>query len=351
MQHARLNSSTWLGLVALGLCGACQDGAQAPLTQGSPAALEAHDWSVLLPWGAGAGEVGLRGTQPDFPGTGVASVAVGPTDGVLLLDRVNQRVVSAGPKGSRVLAEVPRDAEDLAVGVDGAFAVHSLLRARVWLYDGAVKAGELAIDRSLRELVGVSVGRSRRVFVHNAFQETWLIGSPAAPQSLTQTLHGKRKGAFLLADGAGVQVLLAREPSGTLPAKGHPELLVVRTGERTRVVARHVLPETVLSARVVGLAGHVACLRLEEGEHGTTVRVTRRVVCHDVQTGARVFEKSLGARGLYLPRRDLAVGQSPARLVFIRPEEKGLRVHHWVLPVLPVLPALPALPTGAEVRR
>lgn len=330
----------WLWPLALGLSLGCQQASPKSAAGGSvsaaPLESQAKDWVSLLPWGTARGEVGLRRAQPDWPADGVSAVAAGPGDGALLLDRLNGRVVWTGPKGARVVAEAPSDAEDLAVGPDGAYALHSLVRARVWLYEGANLAGTLAVDRSLRELVGVSVGASRRLALHNASQETWPLGSPAAPASLTATLHGKREGAFLLRDGAGVAVRLTRDQTGALGGHGHPELLVLAQGQRARVTTKHLLPDRVLSARVVGVAGRVACLRLEGGEHGATVRVTRRVVCHDVDSGARVLDHALGAPGLYVPRRELSVGEAPARVVFIHPEDKGLRVHTWALPTAEV---------------
>lgn len=324
-----LRTTLLAGTACLG--SACQD--DGPRSAAAQAA-QVPSFSLLVPWGAGPGEAGLRAAQPDWPADGVSAIAAHGHDGdaaqpggdgVLLLDRQNARVLWASPKGARVLAEVPADSEDLAAGPERTFVTHSLLRSRAFLFDGAVPAGELAIDRSLRELTSLQLGASRRVVVANAFQETFALGSPAAPQSLAAVLHGKRKGAYLHSDGTGVSVRLNEG--------GQPELwLLDNAGPRPSVRAKWTLPERVLSARVIGVVDDLACLRLEEGTLGERLAVTRRAVCHELRSGTRTFERALGAPGRYLPRRELAMASAPARLLFIRPEDKGLRVESWTLP-------------------
>jgi hypothetical protein len=308
---------SWLALAAFG---ACTERDRAPSTASRPIASER---SILVPWGSAPGEAGLRPTRPDWPGEGPPAIAAPAGGGILVLDRLNRRVISVSPKGTRPVASVPEDAEDLATGPDDTFVVHSLLRSRAWIHRGGERVGEMTIDRALRDLTGLSLGPSRRLFAHDAFQQTVLLGSPSVPQPLASVLHSRRRGAFLLADGTGIAVRLT--------GAGRPELLVLAAGERRRVLARHTLPEEVLAARLVGVSGDVACLLLEMGTGEGPVNVQRTAACHNVRTGRRVLERALGHPGPYLPRRELAVGDSPARLVFARPEEKGLRIHEWPL--------------------
>jgi hypothetical protein len=320
---------TWgLGALLLVACPLSEKESVAPVLVQQPAtaarALPGPDWVRLLSWGDGPTGVGLRPSRLEQPAQGPSAVAVGPGGEAYLLDRLNRRVLQATEKATSVAAQVPEDAEDLAVGPDGALAAYSPLRARVWLFEAGVPAGEIAVDRALREIQGFCLGASRQVSVHNAYQETYLLGSPSVPQTLSSVLLTKRKGAFLQADGTGVAVLRR--------ADGHPEVLLHRTEERTRVVKSHLLPEKVLAARLVGVADEVACLRLEQALAGPAFFVERRVICLDLGSGARRWEQALPAPGLYLPRRELALGGSPPRLVFIRPEEKGLRVHSWAIP-------------------
>lgn len=289
---------------------------------GEPAS--AADWSRLVPWGTGEREVGLRPTRTDYPGHGVTSVAaVG--HGALLLDPILARVSWVDEKGARGVVEVPADARDLAAGPahERTFLVYSELRSRAWIFEGRTPSGELAIDRSLREIVGLRLLEGRRVLAVDALQNTVPLGSPAAPSTLAASLHGKRKGAHLLPDGSGVAVRRSGD--------GRAELLVYRNEGRASIARRHALRERVWSARLVGVAGDIACVRLETAESVEPLVIARRVVCDDLRTGARVLDRALGKPGIYLPRRELVVGDAPPRLVFIAPEAKGLRVHSWSL--------------------
>jgi hypothetical protein len=147
--------------------------------------------SWLLPWGAGAGHVGRRETQPGYPGEGPAALAVGPDGTVHLLDQLNERVLRLGSAQPTTVAAVPRDMAEVAVGPDGAVAVLSPLRARVEVHHRGALEGTLVVPRSLRELRSISLGLSRQVTTHTAYQETYRLGSPAAPQSLAAVLHSR----------------------------------------------------------------------------------------------------------------------------------------------------------------
>lgn len=279
---------------------------------------------VLVRWGDAPAGLGFRPTATDFPGEGVPAAAVGPDGSVWLLDRLNGRVVRLGDDGAlRDGFEIPPDAEDLAIGPDGTVALYSPLRARVWLFDREGPAGEMAVPRELEELVGFRLGASRQVKVHTSYQETLSLGSPAVPQLLPVALATKREGAFFLPDGAGLAVRRHDD--------GRAELLVLVRGERTIERARFPIGEGVLAARLVGVAGEIACIRLESELAGATFRVRRHVTCVDATTGRVVLEEPLPTRGPYLPRRELAVGGSPPRLVHLAPEPEGLRVRSRLL--------------------
>jgi hypothetical protein len=260
---------------------------------------------------------------------GVSAVALGREGEVYLLDRANRRVlrVAPGPVGDVALAaQVPEDGENLDVGPDNALAVHSPLRARVWLYDNGELAGELPVPRTFRRIRGIALGPSRVVSLYNAFQETFTLGSPAAPLPLGTVLHTSREGEHLLGDGRGVAVRLT--------ADARPEVLLLTQGPRTRIHARHTLPEQVLAARVVGAAGSTICLRLEQqAEHwGDELLVDRKAVCLGALSGERLLERDLSRPGSFVPRRELALGGDPLRLAFIRAEEQGLRLMVWPVP-------------------
>jgi hypothetical protein len=288
---------------------------QAAVTEARAEALQR-----LLPWGGDASSVGLVPAGPEHPAQGVSAVAVGPEGTMYLLDRLNQRVLRVSADAVETVATVPEDTEDLAVGPDGALALYSPLRSRVWIYAEGKLAGEVEVPRALHQIQSLSLGPSRRVMVHDAHQETRWLGSPIAPQTLPAILHSKREGRAFLEDGSGVVVV--RLPDG------RPDLRVLSGSERPAVRTHFVLPEPVLAARILGVARDQVCLRLEQG---SIEEVRRRAVCVDAASGKRVLDVLLAPPGLYAPRRELALGGSPASLAFIHPEREGLRIRRWVL--------------------
>ncbi|MFH2005989.1 MAG: hypothetical protein ABI333_05315 [bacterium] len=284
----------------------------------------------LLGWGDGVNQVGLLPRATEQLAQGPAAVAVGPDGAAFVLDRRNGRVLRLDGNDVSVAAAVPVDAEDLAVSAapgEALLAAYSPLRARVWLRDAGKPAGEVAVPRVLRLTRGIVLGASRQVLVHNAHQETYRLGSPSTPRLLASVLHSKREGACFLADGSGVAVRRRSDQRA--------ELLVLGQGERAPVKRSFVLPDTVMAARIVGTADGVVCLRLEKAgpAAGGQVDVLREAVCLNADSGAEVFRRALPAPGVFLPRRELALGGSPARLAFIHAEAGGLRVHLWTLRV------------------
>jgi hypothetical protein len=205
------------------------------------------------------------------------------------------------------------------VGPDGGLAAHSLLRARVFFFDAdGAATGELAVPRALPAPRGLGLGASRQARVHSAFQETYALGSPAAPQLLSAVLHGKRRGAAFLQDGRGVRV--ARGPDGSV------RLLLGdrRDGQAAAEVA--VPGEPVLAARVIGAAGTTVCLRLERAAAGPGLAVRREAVCLDALQQTVRLRQPLPDPGPYVPRTELAVGGSPTRLAWVRPTTAGLEI-------------------------
>jgi len=280
----------------------------------------------LLPWGSAPGHVGLVPGGEERKARGAPALAVTLLGDLLVLDAVNERVLSIGRHGdARVLATVARDAEDLATGADGSFVAFSPLRSTAWVFnhDGA-PAGELHLPRALRHITGLSVGPSRRLRFHNSYQDTFLAGSPSLPTPEPALLRSKKEGAFLLPDGRGVQVRAHDDGTGELTLVDNKP---ARTATRP-VDARHVVPGPVTALRLAGTADGIACMRVEElvAPAASRVTVRRRVVCMELLSGRVSMDEAMPPPGIYLPRHEIAVGGTPARVAWQIPTDDGLHI-------------------------
>ncbi len=279
---------------------------------------------TTLAWGSGAGEAGLRPAAAESLAWGPQAVAVAPSGEALVVDDINGRVLAVGRSGVRSAATgIARDAEDIAIGDDSAFAVFSPLQGKAWMFEpDGTPAGDLSIDRSFRNIVGLSVESSRRIAIRTAYQEMYPAGSVHAPVALATSLTGKREGSFVLADGRGV-TLTAADGTATL------HVVTNTPGRRSHAVADFALPGRIDAGALVGVSGTIACARVERVDQGASDReltTERRAVCVDLVDGAVVADRMLPRRGLYLPRRDVAFGGSPARLAWISAAPEGLVV-------------------------
>jgi hypothetical protein len=198
------------------------------------------------------------------------------------------------------------------------------LRGTAWLYDAdGTAAGELQVPRALHQLLHVELGPSRIVQVRTGYQELIEVGSPSAPLPLAVALKTKKEGAVLLSDGRGLTATVA---------DGQAELQVVRQAdaeERAAVVATYPIDGAATAARLVGTFGQIACLRVEHVVSTPTITVARRAVCVDISDGSVTFDHQLPAPGLYVPRRELAMGGG--HLAFIHPTSEGLTLQRWRL--------------------
>jgi hypothetical protein len=270
----------------------------------------------------------LRAQGHDQLAMGPSAIAVTPQGNVLVLDRLAGRVARVIATKTtaklRTLMEVPVDAEDLAVGPDGALLAFSPVRATAWLYESSGEpAGDMTVTRELRELQHIELGPSRTLQVRSAYQELINIGSPSAPLPLAVALKTKREGAALLADGRGVAVVVNERQA---------ELRVLRQADqehRSSVDARFTISGDVDGARVIGVDDTTACVRLEHVSSTPTITVTRRAYCVEVSDGKVVLDTELGVPGSYLPRRELAMGGG--YLAFMRPDDSGVSFKRWSL--------------------
>lgn len=289
------------------------------------AALTAADLSpgkvVELPWGPQGGALGLRPAVKERETLGAPAVALDARGQILVLDAVKGRVVRVHGTELAPLASVPKDADDLATSADGAFAVKRSVTPKVSVFDPSGHLlGEVATG-AVRDVDAIALGPSRRVLVTNPYQETFTAGSPSMPQERGAVLTTKREGAYTRTDGAGLVVV--RTEAGEIELR-----VVARSAEedgRARVVARHALGRAT-AARLVGVSGDIACARVEHVTTSPTgeVAVRREAVCANAVDGRVTLRAALPAPGLYVPRRELAVGAG--KLVFAHPTERGLEL-------------------------
>ena len=322
-----------LGVAAAGaaLGGCSVDPQDDEWTRAAGAAIQKGGWERrTLGWGAGPEEVGLRAAAKDFPAEGPSSVAVGPSGAVVLLDRLNERVVQVSANGDvRSHVKVARETEHVAVGSDGAIAAWSPLTATVWISgrDGA-PLGEVTVPRALRDVARFDLGLSHRVLVTTSTQETMVLGSPRAPLDLASALRSKREGAAFLADGRGVA---ARVTDGAGEILVYRKPVVDKDGDsKVAVASTFPIEAPVAAVRIVGATGNVVCARVERVTQAAApeseVVVEREALCVDVDTGSILARRPMGRRGLYTMHADVAVGGNPPVLAIVKPEEDGLHL-------------------------
>lgn len=293
------------------------------------AATEAGGWSdKVLAWGNAEGQVGLRPAAMELPAEGPSALAMAASGDVLVLDRLNERVIAISPSGAiRTAGAVARDAEHLATATDGAFAAWSPLRATVSVTgrDGAAQ-GEVAVPRVFRDIQQIGLEPSHRVIAITAMQETLQLGSPRAPLDLAESLRSKREGAAFLGDGRSIAARRSENGAGEILVYRKP---VANADSKPPVSWTYTISAPVSAVRVVGVSGNTICARVERVTQATALAVEREALCVDVDTGVVRLKHALGRPGLYAPHQDVAVGSGV--LTVMRPEEGGLRLERLSL--------------------
>jgi hypothetical protein len=319
----------WMVMVGVALLVGCaNDGTKSEVGK-RRAALESEGARVVS-FGDKASELGFAPAAAERAAHGTPAVARLATGETLVLDALHSRVVRLELDGSITeVATVDRDADDLAVAPDGAFAVKRGSTPKVVVYSArGARMGELSFG-ILQNVERIELGASRRVTAISAHQERYLLGSPTFPASEAEVLHSKREGVASRADGAGLSVLRS--------SNGEISLVSSRKGsddERSVEVARAYVAEGA-SARIVGVTGDVACMRVEHLAKSDEIAVDREAVCVDAVLGTVVFRTPLGAPGLFVPHRELSFEHGV--LTFAKPEASsggksgGLRIVSYVV--------------------
>lgn len=239
---------------------------------------------------------------------GAPAVAVDRNGRIFVLDAINARIARVVGDDLVDVAEVPPDADDLAIGPDGAFAVHRSVKPEIIVLDPEGHRVGIVDTSAVSDVDGIALGRSRRVLVTNSFQETFSLGSPAMPQLPSAILDGKREN----------DVQAVRTESGDLELRGASGATRVSLGKGDAL-------------RVVGTQGDLACARIEhvverDGAEGV-IRVRREAACVDMRTARIALRVDLPPPGAFVPRRELAFAAST--LVFAQPTDRGIEIQKW----------------------
>jgi hypothetical protein len=247
---------------------------------------------------------------------GAPAIAVDPRGRVFVLDAVNGRIVRKDGDELVPVAEVPGDADDLAIGPDGAMAVRRSVKPEVLVLDPSGKQVGRVDTSALPDVDAISLGRSRRVAVTTPFQETFSLGSPSMPQLPAVVLATKREGAVVLADGRGV--VAVHTDDGRLELRAGGERISLGEGD---------------AARIVGAEGNVVCARIERvsADAEGALRTAREAACVSTVSGRTVFRAALDAPAAFVPRRELAYRAST--LAYAHTADDGsLAIATWSVP-------------------
>ncbi len=307
----------FLGVLAVGLFACTADSRGVEKTKSSQAALNVAPTTQHLAWGDAPAQLGFRPAIREAMPMGAPAVAIAPGGAVLVLDALHERVVRAQKGDVSEIAKVPLDCDDIAVAADGAFAVKRSMRPEVLVFSATgEKIGSVDIG-AVENADAITLGSSRRVFVTNGFQQTFLAGSPSMPQTKAAIQATARNGAALTADGSGV-----------VAVKNGDEVelrILPQSDDNAQPKARFSLGKAD-AARVVGVDGNAACARIEhvQTDPSGALLVKREAACIDVTNGKTLFRQDLPGAGAYLPRRELAFARGT--LVFARASGDGLDV-------------------------
>lgn len=237
---------------------------------------------------------------------GAPAVAVDRSGRVFVLDAINARIARVSGDDLVDVAEAPPDADDLAIGPDGAFAVHRSVKPEILVLDPEGRRVGIVDTSAVPDVDGIILARSRRVLVTNGFQETFSLGSPAMPQLPAAILDGKREN----------DVVAVRTDGGDLELRSESSRVRLGLGD---------------AARVVGTSGDITCVRIEHLVKNVSgddrVHVAREAVCVDMKTSRTALRVDLPAPGAFVPRRELAFAGST--LAFAQPTDHGISIQTW----------------------
>lgn len=276
---------------------------------------------LLLPWGGGAGQVGLAPAAEERPAQGPLSLAAAPGGGLWLLDQLNGRLIQLAPDGSwHGAVPCPPGATDLLVGAEGRVHVLSLINHRVSILAPSGRlAEELALPLPLRLVAGLALDGQGRLLLVNAYQETFTLGLAGDRTRWPELLHTKVEGVPGPSGGPRQQAVL-RHGHGVLlrfgPAAG---------GQPVEVPLRET--GALASLAVLDSTAEGRTLLLAERFGGDAVGRALLVLGADGRVERTL---PLPTRPLYFPYREFAPAGRGV-LFQLLPLPDGLQVvtHRW----------------------
>ena len=215
---------------------------------------------VLVGWGSGPDQLGLKPKSFESVGQGPWSVAVTPEGGVLVLDSLGGKILGLDPHGrTYTAAHVPWHVRSVAAGPSGEIAAWSPVTAKIHFFSDGLEE-IMDVPRALMSVRAVTIGVAKTVTLHTAYGERFLLGSPGLPVGWPQILHTKMEGEFGWDEDHGLQVAL-RESRPVIMKARNFRSMENRAGS---VVDLWTIDQEVSSARIMGSSkGAVACLKLE----------------------------------------------------------------------------------------
>ncbi|PJB34590.1 MAG: hypothetical protein CO108_27875 [Deltaproteobacteria bacterium CG_4_9_14_3_um_filter_63_12] len=275
--------------------------------------LAAFPDSILLPWGAGEGQVGLIPAAPERAAFGPLSAAIGNDGTVFILDQVNGRLVELAPNGTwRGTRPAPLAPTDLSVDSAGRPAVLSLVNHRLSIVEEQGVVEEIETPMVL-QVGALSSTRQGDFLLLGAHQETFRLGRPGAWIGWPDLLKTKVEGHAQECGG---------EPLQTLLQDGRAWLLhrVPLQQESERVELQGT--EGVASAVVLAsLSSNEALVVLERWQGAGVVRSLARYG----PSGELHAETPLVGQPVSFPFKDLVPADDSAVLRLL-PHEDGLRL-------------------------
>jgi hypothetical protein len=282
---------------------------------------------VLIAWGSGPDQVGLKPKSSESIGQGPWSMAVERDGGVLVLDSLNGRILRIDSQGhTHVVAHVPWHARSVAAGPAGEVAAWSPVTARVHVFSDGLEE-IMDVPRPLMSIRALTIGMSKTVTLYTAYQERFILGSPGLSVGWPQILYTKMEGEYGWDDDHGLQVVLRESRPVIMKAKSF------RSGESKAgsMVDLWEIDREVGSARIMGTAKcSIVCLKLETITSENPVAVKKELFCGHVPSRTVMLDETL-PENPYPVMNEASMGPGIPVAGAMWPEEEGLRVKTWVL--------------------